>query len=261
LAEQRKLLIDESRQVADTKAKLEAAIARREHAELVAERGKLAMERMTVRAATAGKVLQLVARPGTRVTAMEGSAAYGAATIVTLYDPAMLQVRADVRLEDFSQVRPNQPVRIETASAKTPLVGFVLQPTSVANIQKNTLEVKVAIQDPPATIRPEMLVTTTFLAPPQAKSDGDQEQSPERLLVPKHLIVGGEEGRFVWIVSPSGTAERRSIRLGQAGRDGLVEVVEGLNPTDKIISAGREGLRDGARVSATSELAATGSAS
>lgn len=252
LAQQRRLLIDEHRQLAEAEAKLQAAIAKQQQAKLAFERAQLACERTVVRAPIDGRVLQLVARPGTRVTAMEGSAQLGAATIVTLYDPRRLQVRADVRLDDVAQVQPNQPVRIETASVKTPLMGFVLQPTSIANIQKNTLEVKVAIQDPPETVRPEMLVSATFLTP-QTAEPNKSSTPPERLLIPKQLVAASAQGDVVWVAGPTGTAELRTVRLGPNADQGLVEVLEGLTPTDKIISGGREGLQLGDRIAITGD--------
>ncbi len=248
LAEQRRLLIDESRGVADTRAKREAAIARQQQSQLAAERSKLMLERTMIRAPSDGRVLQLVARPGTRVTAMEGAAALGAATIVTLYDPNMLQVRADVRLDDVAGVEAGQPVRIETASVKTPLEGFVLQPTSIANIQKNTLEVKVAIKNPPSTVRPEMLVSATFLAPANPESTSEKKNAPERLMVRKDLVLSAEGVQVVWIALPDGRAEQRSVQLGRAGENGLIEVVQGLTPTDKLIIGGRDGLKNGDRI-------------
>jgi len=251
LTRQRELLIDESRQLADTQAKVQATLARQEQARLAVDKSKLALERTIIRAAVGGKVLQLVARPGTRVTATEGAGQQSSATIATLYDPAMLQVRADVRLEDVGQIQPNQPVRIETASAKEPLKGFVLQATSSANIQKNTLEVKVAIENPPPHIRPEMLVAATFLAPAQLQSDHGDKEAQDRLLIPKQLVIAGSGGQSVWIVDHASRAELRSIRLGSAGREGLVEVVEGLTATDKLISSSDEGLQPGDRVIVT----------
>ncbi len=59
--------------------------------------------------------------------------------------------------------------------------------TSSANIQKNTLEVKVELLDPPLTVGPEMLATATFLSP---QNDGSRETlSPaERMFVPASLV-------------------------------------------------------------------------
>jgi hypothetical protein len=160
----------------------------------------------------------------------------------------MLQVRADVRLEDVPLVQPGQPVEINTASAKDSIHGQVLFATSQANIQKNTLEVKIAIIDPPPTIRPEMLVATTFVAPARPESNRDDSKQQERLLVPRQLLEPAGESQTVWVADPSGMARRKSVQLGQAGTEDLVEVVEGLAVTDRLISEGREALNEGDRI-------------
>lgn len=253
LARQLTLLIDETRQAAGTEAQVAVADGRKRQAELAVQAAQLRLERMVVRSPTAGRVLSLVARPGSRVMGIEPGGEQKANTVVTLYDPQMLQVRADVRLEDVPLVQPGQPVRIETASAKEPIPGHVLHSTSQADIQKNTLEVKVAITSPPTTIRPEMLVTATFLAPDQPGSESEESEQRERLLVPRQLVESAGDGHAVWVADPSGVARRRRVRLGRAGTDTLVEVVEGLRPTDRLIAGGRERLDDGDRVTITGE--------
>jgi len=259
LAEQRELLIDESRSVADSKAKLQAAEARRRQAELAVDKARLELERMVVKSPVAGRVLELIARPGTRVAGAGARSTRAESTVVSLYDPEMLQVRADVRLEDVPLVQPGQPVRVETASSKEPIEGEVLYATSTANVQKNTLEVKVALNAPPETVRPEMLVTATFLAPDRPESKPEEYRQQERLLVPRQLVESSEEGHAVWAADADGVARRQRVRLGRAGTEALVEVVEGLNPTDKLISGGREGLADGDRIRITNEDPSIGS--
>jgi multidrug efflux pump subunit AcrA (membrane-fusion protein) len=177
---------------------------------------------------------------------------HDSSTVVSLYDPARLQVRADVRLEDVPSVRPRQAVKIESAAVPGgPLDGEVLFPTSQADIQKNTLQVKVALKSPPSTLRPDMLVQVTFLAPAAAK--GDAPSSVLRLLVPRQLVESGDGGAKVWIADQTaGVARRRSVKLGLGSAD-LVEVVEGLNAGDRLIWSGREGLRDGQRITITGE--------
>src|SRR5207245_8950845 len=125
-----------------------------------------------------------------------------ASTVVTLYDPQKLQVRADVRLEDLPRVRPGQAVRIITAALVNQAVeGEVLFATSQADIQKNTLQVNVALKNPPPVLRPDMLVEATFLAPPS--SDNSQKESELfRLYVPRSLIQGANQDSRVWIVEP-----------------------------------------------------------
>lgn len=253
LKTQRELLIDESQAKEDTEAKVLAAQARADQAQLLVEKAELALERTVVKSPIAGRVLELIAPPGTRVMGLESSSEQSSSTVVTLYDPKRLQVRADVRLEDVPLVQPGQPVEIETSSSKELLRGVVLSLTSSANVQKNTLEVKVSLLDPPPTVTPEMLVTATFLAPPKPHSEGDESQETERLLVPRALVQSSENAHAVWIVDASGLAQKRSVELGRAGTKELVEVTQGVVPTDKLITSGTDNLNEGDRVTITGE--------
>ncbi|MGH7201218.1 MAG: efflux RND transporter periplasmic adaptor subunit, partial [Planctomycetaceae bacterium] len=252
VARQLELLIDETQQAADAEAQVKAAEARRRQAQLAVQTAQLRLDRMVVKCPIAGRVLSLVARPGSRVMGLDPRGEQNASTVVTLYDPQSLQVRADVRLEDVPLVRPGQPVEIETASANGPIRGEVLCATSQANVQKNTLEVKIALASPPPTIRPEMLVTATFLAPEHAESNSESSER-ERLLVPRQLVESQGDQQTVWVADPDGAARRITVRLGRAGTQDLVEVIEGLSPTDRLISSGRQGLSDGERIAITGE--------
>jgi hypothetical protein len=170
-------------------------------------------------------------------------------TVVSLYDPKKLQVRADVRLEDVAQVSLRQPVQVSTAALKEPLTGEVIMVTSQADIQKNTLQVKVLIHDPPPVIKPEMLVQVVFLAPQSPGDKSEEQEDPLRLLVPKELVNKTEAGGDVWVADlQHKVAQRRSVELGQAGTDQLVEITSGLTALDKLIAVGRESLEDGQRI-------------
>ncbi|MBW3540077.1 MAG: HlyD family efflux transporter periplasmic adaptor subunit [Planctomycetes bacterium] len=252
LQRQLELKAEERRRVADAEAGLKAAEAQVRQAEVALETATLQLERMEVKSPTAGRVLDVLAAPGSFLgppgLQNERHAGAGGTAVVSLYDPNMLQVRADVRLEDVPLVEPGQPVEIETASAKGPLAGRVLYATSSANVQKNRLEVKVALDSPPPTLRPEMLVRATFLAPPTETDPSDASQEQERLLVPRELVDSSGESSTVWVAEPQGLARRRSVRLGRAGTAELIEVTDGLVPTDKLIAGGREGLTDGDRI-------------
>lgn len=252
LQEQRRLLIDENRQLETARAKVAAAQANRDQAKLRVDQAQLNLDRCLVRSPIYGRVMQLVAHPGMRVMGLESTAARSASTVVSLYNPAMLQVRADVRLENVPLVQPGQPVLVETASSKEPIHGTVLRATSSANIQKNTLEVKVALQNPPETVRPEMLVAATFLAPEVAEANTKADEKVERILVPRQLVETASGSPTIWIINSEGRADRRGIQLGQAGTDQLVEAI-GLTPTDKLIVAGRESLKPGDLVTVTGE--------
>jgi RND family efflux transporter MFP subunit len=251
------LKTDEVRMLAEAQALARSNEAKLREAQVALDTAQLRLERMTVRAPAKGRVLALVAHPGTRVMGLAQATFSEASTVVTMYDPERLQVRADVLLEDVPRVQPGQPVRIETAAAGKPLVGEVLFATSQADIQKNTLQVKVAIKSPPAVIKPEMLVRVTFLAP--ASDAPAQSAQSVRLFVPKSLVTTGPEGAFVWLADrTAGVARRRSVKLGTDADGELVEVTTGLTVADKLIAGGREGLSDAARIEVTGEETSLG---
>ena len=255
LADQLTLLTEEKRGVAEAKAMLTIIRSRVEQSRLAVETAKLQLDRMTVRSPIDGCVLSLEARPGQWLSGMGASSQQGSSAVVGLYDPPSLQVRVDVRLEDVPQVQIGQPAQIETAALREAIAGEVISVTTQADIQKNTLQVKVAVQNPPAVIKPEMLAKVTFLAPPSPVVEEEPGESPLRMFVPQSLVNATEGSASVWVANlTTGLAEQKSIEVGRgATEDGLVEVVNGLAPTDKLIVGGRESLSHGMRVRVTGE--------
>jgi len=254
LKQQLDLKIDETREVATAEAGVRAAEALVRQAQNAVDVAKLRLERMVVRAPQDGRVLRLVARPGRRVSGMSPHSMEESSTIVTLYDPTMLQLRTDVPLDQVPRVRPGQPVKIETEAVPGGLEGEVLFKTAFTDLQKNTLDVKVAIKNPPADLRPDMLARVTFLAAPEPGSDAKPSEQI-RLLIPGSLVETGEGGSRAWVADQAaGQARARTIKVGQqTGKSDLVEVLDGLTELDKIIVGGREGLTDGARITVTGE--------
>lgn len=247
------LKTDEKRALADGEAQVEAAEARLRQALAARDAAKLRLDRMVVRAPCHGLVLGLISRPGMRMMGLAPGTLADASTVVSLYDPKRLQVRADVLLEDVPRLQPGMRVKIETpAAANGPLDGEVLYSTSLADIQKNTLQVKVAILNPPPTIRPDMLVQATFLAPAPPKS-ADAASQPLRLLVYRRLVESSDGGAWVWVADlAAGVARRKTVQLGANSGD-FVEVVSGLTAGDRLISGERDGLRDGQRIHVAGE--------
>jgi RND family efflux transporter MFP subunit len=262
LKTQLELLADEIKAKDEAKARVRAATARVAQALVVVAEAKLQLDRMTVVSPIDGRVFRLVAHPGARVgSGMTQMAGHDGSTVVTLYRPDMLQVRVDVRFEDIPKVSLNQPVEIDNPALSSPLTGKVLFISSEADIQKNTLQVKVEIPDPPPVFKPEMLVDVTFLAPKQPEQTTEPSQEV-KLYVLGQLIHQGEGGSFVWLADQSaGIARKTTVQTGAVGSNGLVEITSGLTVTSRILSGGIDGLQDGDRIKVTSEDASLGTGS
>jgi HlyD family secretion protein len=85
-------------------------------------------------------------------------------TIARLYQPDRLQARIDVPLEEAAGVFPGQAVRIRSGFLPDQTMqGVVSRITGEADLQRNTLQVKVSLKDPDPRLRPEMLCRAEFL--------------------------------------------------------------------------------------------------
>lgn len=257
IRKQLQLKADETRQLEDTAVAVTMAEARVRQVKATLAAVRLRLDRLTIKAPQAGRVLNLIGRPGKRVSGLDPNSMFDASTVAVLYNPRMLQVRADVPLDQVGKVVPGHPARIETeALPGKALDGIVLQPTGQADIQKNTLQVKVAITDPPSVLKPEMLARVTFLAA-ETPTDGAAKEVA-RMFVPRVLVQSEANGSRVWIADASGVARMRTVKLGISGRDDLMEIIDGVGPADKLIVAGRDGLQDGAKISISGEDATLG---
>jgi RND family efflux transporter MFP subunit len=243
------LLADETKAKDEAAAQVAAAQARVEQANIAAAEAKLQLDRMTVRAPIDGRVFRLIGHPGARIGGGSPQTHdYDESTIVTMYRPDMLQVRVDVSFEDIPKVQLGQPVQIENPALKSPLTGSVLFLSSEADIQKNTLQVKVAIDSPPRVLKPEMLVDVTFLAPPE-EQDNTEVVEQTRIYVPQQFVQQDDAGTFVWVADQSARVARRvPVETGVVGNDGITEIVGGLTIASRVIASGHEGLQDGDRI-------------
>lgn len=259
-ADQRRLELktDERRAVEEAQAILESAAAKLEQAKVAVAEAQLRLDRMTIRAPVHGRVMHLLTSPGTHLMGGRGKLGeHDGGVVVTLYQPKQLQIRVDVRFEDLPQTGRDQPVLIESPALSEPLDGRVLFPTSFADIQKNTLSVKVVIDDPPEVMKPDMLVDVTFLSPErknEPEADGTGTTAPMRIYVPKKLVMSDDAGSFVWIADlQTRIAHRKrvnTIRTSTAAE--MVEVTDGLSIASRLIESGIEALNEGDRIEVTS---------
>lgn len=72
------------------------------------------------------------------------------------------------------------------------------------------------------------------------------EEKPDALMVQRGPFLEAQGGRFAYVVV-DGVAERRPIRIG-ATSVGAVEILEGLQPGDRVVIAGTDYFEDAERV-------------
>lgn len=250
------LLIQERRAVALTDAAVETARAFVALAEAARDEAKLRLTRMEVTSPVAGIVMTRLASPGSKVTLAGDERS---SHVVYIYDPARLQVRVDIPLADAGHVSVGQAVEVivEVLPDRT-FLGEVTRVVPEADIQKNTVEVKVAIRNPSNELKPEMLARARFIAREQS-IDGSSRQ---RVFVPASLVRDTESGQSAMIVTnlidDLGRVELRSIVTGARRIDDWIEIESGLQIGDMLIADPATGLEPGDRVRVLGEQTPSG---
>lgn len=241
-AENLRLLLPERLAVAESRAAEEGARAVRDEA-------ALRLSRMEVRSTAAGVVQKRLAAPGSKVMAIMDDP--HSSHIVHLYDPAHLQVRVDVPLAEASRVGVGHRARIVAEVLPDRVFrGEVTRIVNEADLQKNTLQVKVRILDPVPELKPEMLARAQFLSP--APAGGGAERAAERVFAPERLVQRGM-GHAMVFVAERGVAVHRMVVPG-TGRDGdWIEIASGLSPGDRLVDAPAGTITDGQRIRVAGE--------
>lgn len=195
---------------------------------------QLDIRRLQITAPISGIIQRLYVRRGRKQ--MLDSDNEISTTVAKIYNPQHLQVRVDVPLADIAKVSVGQKTVITVEASNTPLNGVVTILGGEADYQKNTLEVKVHIQNPLAILRPEMLAQVKFLQEDKIK----HQQMSRALFVHKDGIFGDKSAEYVWVISLQNRVEKRRIRCGGEREDWLA-VTEGLRAGERIVM-GEEAL-------------------
>jgi len=233
------LRVDERRELDAAEATALRARAIVARATARRDQDKLRLERMVIRAPITGLVQRRLKVPGDKI--MLGMDDPLSAHLLHLYDPEHLQVRVDVPLADVAGVFVGQ--RCEIVVDILPDVVFagnVTRITHQADLQKNTLQVKVRVIDPDPVLKPQMLTRVRFLAEGGAPQ---RDAAGPTLLVPAECVrrVAGTGETHVWVVRDRRGRRGRSmpvpVVISQDNGEWLT--VQGhLSPGDLLVVAG-----------------------
>lgn len=207
---------------------------------------QLALDRTVARSPMDGIILRRFVKPGDKRVVMSDDP--HSAHVAEVYNPDKLQVRVDVPLSEAAKMEVGQPTKITTAmlSGRT-FEGRVISITGQADLQRNTLQAKVAIREPDPRLRPDVLCRVEFMTPPN--SGRPESARGHSLWIPDAALTGDTSEQEVWVVDPvTETAERRSVQLTVSVRDGYREVADGLRANETVVIEAKKTLKEGVRV-------------
>ena len=231
---------------AETKVNVTAAQLNAARAQV--ELARVNLENTQVRAPFDGTVLRKDAEVGEIVAPSSAGGGLTRTAIVTMADLGSLEVEVDVNEAYIAQIRNDQAARITLdAYPDTSFAGRVRQVVPTADRQKATVQVKVSILDRDRRILPEMGAKVVFL---REGESGPQATAPRRVTVPAAAVVTSGDGAKVWVFE-NGRVAAREVEVGPAHGD-QVEIRKGLSGGESVVVSPPAGIRNGARVRATS---------
>jgi RND family efflux transporter MFP subunit len=143
----------------------------------------------------------------------------------------------DIRLSDI--------VEMVAELSGAPGVSFPVELREIAQVADpttQTFKVRTAMQAP-EDIRALPGMTATVTVTYRRAQVLDQ-----RLLIPISAVFKNADGhQGVWVIGPDSTVSRREIKLGDP-TGGKIEITQGLEPGERIATAGVTHLRDGMKV-------------
>jgi RND family efflux transporter MFP subunit len=218
-------------------ATLEAAEGGLEVARVSLARARLTREMTRIRAPFDGIVTHVVRRAGQQIDERRGPQ-----PLLRLMRIDRLRVVTQVPDHDVPSAKVGRPVTL----AFDALPGVAFPHCKVSRIaytldeKTRTMRVEVDVPNPQEKLLPGMLGTATILL---------QKGAADALRLPNSCLVGGAteiDNSHVYVVR-DGKAHLAAVKIGGGDPD-MVEVLSGLEPTDRVILSPAARIREGAPV-------------
>jgi membrane fusion protein (multidrug efflux system) len=182
-----------------------------------------------IRSLSDGYITERLIEVGDRVTANQ--------QVYTIEDFSPLLIRVFVPTSDSIKLKPGMRTDVTTEILEgTMFAGSIKLINPRIDVQSGTVKVTVEVFDETTTLKPGMFVEARIVI-------GKKE---DVLVIPRKSILYKQNKTYVF-VSDRNQVSQREIELGLTEED-YVEVLNGLEQGEVIVTVGVEGLEDGERI-------------
>jgi RND family efflux transporter MFP subunit len=174
---------------------------------------------ITIRAPQTGFILDRKAYPNQRITTDT--------ELYTLADLRQVWVVADVFESDAAAVQTGMTAVVEPAGGAAP--RFTAKVTYIQpqiDPQTRTMKVRLEAPNPGYRLRPDLFVNVEF-----------RNELGSRLMAPEEAVLDSGLRQTIFVAKDGGHFVPRAVRTG-IRRDGKVEILQGLQPGEKIAVSG-----------------------
>jgi len=154
---------------------------------------------------------------------------------VTDLDPLLAFVH--VPEKEFRKIAPGQNAEVVIdALGGARFVGTISRISPTVDPQTGTFRARVEVPDATRTLKPGMFARVNIV----------YERRQDALQLPRTAILDADGQQSVFVVA-TGKAEQRTIRTGLSN-GGWIEVLEGLEGSEQVVTVGQAGLKTGTLV-------------
>lgn len=192
----------------------------------------------TLKAPAAGVVSAVAVEPNEVVSPGQ--------VVVVMQLGEQLEVEVDLPEAAINRVARGDEVAVQLDSNPKPLVATVRE-VGVASPGATVFPVTATLTDAPKGARAGMAAEVTFTF--KGKADAG------RMVLPTTAVSEDAKGRFVYAVEgegETGTLKRLGVKVGALRREGI-EVLEGVAPGQRIVTAGVSRVHAGLQVKVPAE--------
>jgi len=176
----------------------------------------------TLTAPVAGVVVDRQVGPGQFLQSGSSTPAF------TIADTTSVWLLANVRETDAPLVKPGQVVEVRVlAYPNRVFKARLTYVAAVVDAVTHRIPVRAVIDNHDGALKPEMFANFKILT----------SEATESPAVPQAAIVYEGDAAHVWVVQGDGLVAYRAIRTGRSN-DGLIEVLDGLKPGERIVTKG-----------------------
>ncbi len=154
---------------------------------------------------------------------------------VTSLDPLVAYLFVPER--EYRSIGAGQPVGIEIdALPGERIEASVTRISPIVDPETGTFKITIEISDAERRLKPGMFGRIAIV----------YDQRPNALKIPRSALLEESGGTSVFVVE-DGVAKRRIVQTGYS-ESGMVEILDGLDDADSIVTVGQIGLKDDTKV-------------
>ncbi|HEX6742288.1 MAG TPA: efflux RND transporter periplasmic adaptor subunit [Sphingomicrobium sp.] len=159
----------------------------------------------------------------------------GSGALFRIAEGGQMEMRAQLSQQDLAQVHVGMPVQVTPIGSDRSFAGTVWQVAPMIDAQSRLGDVRIAVPYDTA-MRPGGFA--------EARITGGTTSAP---LLPQSAVLSDDRGNYVYIVNAKKEVERRNIKIGTVGDNG-VTIASGLSGTEAVVLSAGPFLNPGQKV-------------